>query len=86
MSVAVRLAAGFGEPFGAVDGMQPRRIAELRAGRQIGFDPGRRRIVDQMLDGKNLTVDFLAHLQLIASVDEQHGALGQHDGERRPIR
>ena len=31
--------AGFGEPLGAVDGVQPRRIAELGSGRQILLDP-----------------------------------------------
>ena len=32
-----------------------------------------------MFDGKNRAVDFLAHLHLITAVDEQHGAVGQHD-------
>jgi hypothetical protein len=72
--------AGFAEPFGAVDGMQPRRIAELRAGAQIGFDPGRRRPLDQMFDGKDCAVDLLADLHLIAAVDEQDGEIGKDDG------
>ena len=50
--------AGFGEPLGAVDRMQPRRIAELGAGRQIGFDPRRRRLLDQMLDGESRRVEL----------------------------
>ena len=70
---------GFGEPFGAVDRVQPRRIAEFFAGRQIGFDPRRRRPLDEMLDRKNRGVDFLADLHLIAAVDENHGAIGKHD-------
>ncbi len=77
--VGARGGAGFGEPFGAVDGVQPGRIAELGAGRHIGFDPGRRRLLDQMRDGKERAVHFLAHLHLIAAVDEQHGAVGEHD-------
>ena len=32
-----------------------------------------------MLDGENRAVDFFAHLHLITAVDEQHGAVGQHD-------
>ena len=32
-----------------------------------------------MLDRENRAVDLLAHLHLIAAVDEDHGALGQHD-------
>jgi hypothetical protein len=38
-------------------------------------------MVDQMLDGKNVAVDFLAHLHLIAAVDKDCGALRQHDGD-----
>src|SRR5579864_5644164 len=34
-----------------------------------------------MLDGENCAVDFLGRLQLIAAVDEQHRAFGEHDGE-----
>ena len=32
-----------------------------------------------MLDGENRRVDLLAHLHLIAAVDENRGALGEHD-------
>ena len=77
-------SAGFAKPFGGFDRVQPRRIAEPGAGRQVGFDPGRWRAFDQMLDGKNRAVDFLAHLHLIAAIDEQDGAVGQH--ERDPGR
>ena len=41
---SARFAAGFGKTLGAVDGVKPGRIAELRSGRHIGLDPGRRRI------------------------------------------
>ncbi len=75
--------ASLGEPLGAVDRMQPGRIAEFLAGRQVGFDPRRRRPFDQMLDGENLAVDLLGDLHLIAAVDENHGAIGQHDRQAR---
>ena len=32
-----------------------------------------------MLDGENRLVDLLAHLHLITAVDEDRGALGEHD-------
>ena len=76
-----RVGAGLGEPFGAVDRVQPRRIAELRARRQIVFYPGVRRLLDQMFDREQRAVDFLAHLHLITAVDEQRRAVGQHDGD-----
>ena len=38
-------------------------------------------MLDQMLDGESRGVDLLAHLHLIAAVDEDHGAVGEHDGE-----
>ena len=72
-------SAGFAEPLGAVDRMQPRRIAELRARRQVGFDPSGRRSFDQVLDDENRGVDLLAHLHLITAVDEDCGAIGEHD-------
>jgi hypothetical protein len=75
-----RRSAGLGEALGALDAVQPRCIAELGAGRQVGLDPGRRRVVDEMRDGEDFLVDFLAHLHLIAPVDEDHGAVGEHDG------
>ena len=34
-----------------------------------------------MLDRENRAVDFLAHLHLVAAVDEEDGAVGKHDGE-----
>ena len=84
-STATRLprgvGAGLGEPFGAVDRVQPRRIAELRARRQIVFYPGVRRLLDQMFDREQRAVDFLAHLHLITAVDEQRRAVGKHDGD-----
>ena len=74
-------AQALGEPLGAFDRVQPRRIAELGLRRQIVFDPQRRRILDHVRDGKNRAVDFLLHLHLIAAVDEDHRAVGEHDGD-----
>ena len=34
-----------------------------------------------MLHGKNRAVDFFLHLHLIAAVDEDHRAVGEHDGD-----
>ena len=76
-----RRGAGFGEPLGAFDRMQPRRIAEFGLRRQIVFDPQRRRVLDHVFDGKNRAVDFVLHLHLIAAVDEDHRAVGEHDGD-----
>jgi hypothetical protein len=76
-----RRCAGLGKPLGAFDRMQPRRIAEFGSGRQIVFDPQRRRRFDHVRDGKNRAVDFLLHLHLIAAVDEDHRAVGEHDGD-----
>ena len=47
----------------------------------MGFDPGRRRALDQMLDRENSAVDFLGDLHLVATVDEDRGAVGEHDGD-----
>ena len=76
-----RRSAGLGEPLGAFDRMQPRRIAEFCLRRQIVFDPQRRRILDHVGDGKNRAVDFFLHLHLITAVDEDHRAVGEHDGD-----
>jgi hypothetical protein len=68
-----------GKPVGMVRGVQPWVIAKARARRQVRLQPFLRRIVDQMLDGEDVGVDLVAHLQHIASVDEDHGAIGEHD-------
>ncbi len=47
--VRPRRFAGFGEAFRSVHRMQPRRKAELCAGRQVLLDPCRRRMFDKML-------------------------------------
>ena len=71
-----RRFAGLGEPLSAVDRMQPGRIAEFGARRQIFFDPLRRRMLDQMLDRKDRGIDLLAHLHRVAAIDEDRGAVG----------
>jgi len=73
--------AGLGQALGAFDGVQPRRITEPPAGAQIGFDPGRRRPLDQMLDAENRAVDLLLRLHLIAAVNKNDGAVGEHNGD-----
>ena len=65
---------------GALGGVQPGIVAELGAAFQVLLEPLLRRIVHQMLDGKDRSVDLRRRLHGVAAVDEQHGALGQHDG------
>ena len=78
--------AGLGEPLGAVDRVQPRRIAELGAGRQILFDPRRRRMLDQMLDGESRGVHLVARLHRITAVDEDRRRGRRARWPRRPSR
>ncbi len=73
--------ASFAEPLGAVDRMQPGRIAELGAGAKDC--PRSMPPADARPDArwrKAAVVDLVAHLHLIAAVDEQHRAVGEHDG------
>ena len=55
--------AGLGELLGAVDGMQPRVVAERGAGREVLLDPALRRRLDQVLDREQRRIDLLARLQ-----------------------
>ena len=71
--------AGLGEFFRALDRVQPRVVAESVAAGEILFQPLVRRRLDEMLDREQRSVDLLAHLQCIASIDEQCGAIHQHD-------
>ena len=61
-----------------VRGVQPRVVAKHRAGGQRRADPSRRRLVDQMVDLKEIAVDLLRRLQGIAAIDKQRGAFAQH--------
>ena len=46
----------------------------------VFFQPLVGRALDQMLDGENRGVGLRLRLHGVAAVDEQHGALGEHDG------
>ena len=60
-------------------GVQPGIVAELGAALEILLEPLVGRVVDQMLDGKDLRIGLRRRLHGVAAVDEQHRALGQHD-------
>ena len=75
-----RRRAGLGEPLGALDGVQPRVVAELLAFAQRLLDPLVERRVGQVHDLEQAGVDLLARLQRVAAVDEQRRAVGEHDG------
>ena len=40
-------------------------------------------MLGQMLDAENFAVDLFTHLHLIAAIDENNRALGEHDGKAR---
>jgi hypothetical protein len=71
--------AGFSQPLGTVDGVQPRVITKPRARREIGLDPAFRRGLDQVGDREQTGVDLRRGLQGVAAVNEQDRAVGQHD-------
>ncbi len=63
---------------------RPRRCAARRHSRASGprevrLDPRARRLVDEVLDGKQRAVDLVARLGGVAAVDEQRGAVGEDD-------
>ena len=77
-------ACRLGELLGAVGGMKPRVVAEAGALRQVRFEPLVGRIFDEVFDRKQRGVDLIAHLELIAAVDKDDGAVCEHDrGARR---
>ena len=75
---------GGGKALDLVRRVQPRVVAEHGAGFEGGADPPRWRLVDQMVDFEQIAVGLLCGLQRIAAVDEECGALAQHD--RKPGR
>ena len=72
-------AAGLRQPFDRFRRVQPGIVTEPAARAEIRFDPGRRRLADDMLDGERRTVDLRRRLQRVAAVDEQSRLVGQHD-------
>ena len=44
-------------------------------------EPAGRRVVDQAFDRKDVEIDLVAHLQRVAPVDKDEGAVAQHDGD-----
>ena len=80
-----RPAAGIGNPARTLFGMQPGVEAELLAFLQLRFEPGGGRLVGDVTELEQLSVDLFARLNRIAPVDKQRRLVGQHDGKtRRP--
>src|SRR5262249_13801403 len=80
-STAMSLAPALLQPLRALDGVQPRIVAEAVVRREVLLDPAIGRHVDQMLDRKQRGIHLLAHLERITPVDEEHGALHQDEGD-----
>ena len=76
--------AGAAQSVGILGRVQPGIVAELGAALEIWLEPSLGRVVHQMRDGENTGVDLVGRLHGIAAVDEQRGALVEHD--RRPGR
>ena len=72
-------AAGLRQPFDRFRRVQPGIVAELAVRAEVRFDPGRRRPVDDVLDGEDRTVDLRRRLQRVAAVDEQGRLVAEHD-------
>ena len=78
----VRLACGLLVALDRCGRRQPRVVAEHAVGPQVLLQPfGGRNVA--AVDGLDLRVDLIAHLQRVASVDEDGGAVGKHDCEAR---
>jgi hypothetical protein len=75
------LGAGFREPLDALGGVQPGIEAEPEARRQVLFDPGAGRGLDDIDHSEQGGVSLRRRLQRVAPVCEQHRAVGQHDGK-----
>jgi hypothetical protein len=71
--------ARLAQPLRALDRVQPGIVAKAVVGREVSLDPAVRRVLDQVLDGEKRRVHLLARLQRVATVDEQHRPLHQHD-------
>ncbi len=74
-----RGSAGLAQRLGIVGSVQPRVITECRAPLEILLQPFVWRIFGQVFDGKERRVDLIAHLQQIATVDEDRCAIREHD-------
>ena len=79
-------ATGFRQPFDRFRRMQPGVVTKPAARAEVRFDPGRRRLVDHMLHGKDGPVDLRRRLQRVAAVDEQGRLAGEHDRQARRTR
>ncbi len=71
----------FRQPIDHVLADQKRIVADPRAGRCHGLQPSGRRLIGDMQELPKRIVDFAPHLQHVAAIGEDRGALGQHDGE-----
>ena len=75
--------AGTGEAIVAVDGLQPGIEAELATLGQILGDPLFGRLFRNLVRREGRKIDLIADGQSVAPVNEDSGAVGQHDGKAR---
>ncbi len=61
------------------DRVQPWIETKARTLAEIFRDPGGGRVVDQAFDREDVEIDLGAHLQRVAAVDKDEGAIAQHD-------
>ncbi len=74
-----RRGAGFAHALGAFHRVQPGIVAQPIAAREVVLDPPMRRVLDQMLDREQRGIHLLADLEGVASIDEKHRAIEEHD-------
>ena len=80
---AAGASAGTGVAFLAIDCLQPGIEAEPGIRRQVLGDPAFRRFLRNLMWDEGLGIDLMADLKRIAAVDENGGAVGEHDGKPR---
>ena len=64
-------------------GMEPGIVAELASRRQMGGDPGGRRMVLQVVRREELRDHLSPNLKRVAAIDENGRPLGQHHQQAR---
>ena len=73
------LGAGGFQFVGALARVQPRIETDFGAALEVFLQPLIGRTIDQMLNRKHRAVGLRLHLHGVAAIDEQHGAVEEHD-------